>query len=61
MSVARARARSIKRMTLGTNILETKLKAIRHRFKVSFSYAYVLARIISLKPCNKLHKLFCLQ
>ena len=54
-----AHARNIKRMTLRTNILETKLIAIR--FKVSFCYACVLARIVSLKSCNKLHKLFCLQ
>ena len=52
-----AHARSNKRMTREANILETKLIAIR--FKVSF--ACVLARTISLKPCNKLHKLFCLQ
>ena len=51
-----ARAHSIKRMTMKTNILETKLIAII--FKVSFDHAYVLARIVSLKPCNKLHKLF---
>ena len=42
-----------------TNILETKLLAIR--FKVSFNHACVLARIVSLKPCNNLHKPFCLQ
>ena len=53
-----AHARSIKRTTLGTDILEIKLKAIM--FKVSFDHAYVLARIVSLKPCNKLNKLFCL-
>ena len=54
-----AHGRSIKRVALGTNILERKLIGIR--FKVSFDLACVLARIISLKPCNKLHKLFCLQ
>ena len=54
-----AHARSIKRMTLGPSILETKLIAIR--FKVSLNDACDLARIISLKPCNKLDKLFCLQ
>ena len=36
-----AHARSIKRMMLGTSILETKLIAII--FKVSFDHAYVLA------------------
>ena len=46
-----ANARSIKRVTLGTNIIETKLIAIR--FKVSLNHACVLARIISPKPCNK--------
>ena len=54
-----AHARSIKQVALGTNILETKLIAII--FKVSFDHAYILARIVSLKPCNKLNKLFCLQ
>ena len=53
-----AHARSIIRMTLERNILETKLIAIS--FKASFYHASVLARIVSLKPCNKLHKLFCL-
>ena len=57
-SVFIAHARSIKRVMVGTNILETKLIAVR--FKVSFNHACVLARIVSLKPCNKLHKLFCL-
>ena len=51
-----AHASSVKRITLRTNILETKLIAIR--FKVSFNHACALARIVSLKPCNKLHKLF---
>ena len=46
-------ARSIIRITLGTNILETKLIAIR--FKVTFDHACALARIILLKPCNKLY------
>ena len=46
-----AHARSIKRMTLGTNILESKLTAVR--FKVSFNHACVLARIVS--QCNKMH------
>ena len=54
-----AHARSIKRMTLGTNILETKLIAII--FKVSFDHEYDLPKIVSFKPCNKLNKLFCLQ
>ena len=54
-----AHALSIKRMALGANVLETKSIAIR--FKVSFDHACVLARIVSLKPCNKLHKIFCLQ
>ena len=47
------------KVTLGTNILETKLIAIS--FRVSFNHACVLARIDSLQPCNKLYKLFCLQ
>ena len=51
--------RSAKKMTLGTNILETKLIAMI--FKVSFDHACVLARIVSLKLCNKLHKLCCLS
>ena len=54
-----AHARSIKQLTLGANILEAKLFAVI--FKVSFNHAYVLAMIVSLKPCNNLHKLFCLQ
>ena len=48
-----AHARSIKRIT---HIFETRLIAIR--FKVSFNHACVPARTVSLKPCNKLHKLF---
>ena len=52
-------ARNIERIMPGANILEAKLIAIR--FKVSFNHASVLARIVSLEPCNKLHKLFCLQ
>ena len=48
-----AHVRSIKRMTLGTNILQTKLIAII--FKVYFDHVYVLARIVSLKRCNKLY------
>ena len=54
-----AHARSIKRLTLGAKIREAKLIAII--FKVSFDHAYVLAMIVSLKPCNNLHKLFCHQ
>ena len=54
-----AHARSNKRLTLGMNILETKLIAII--FKVSFDHVNVLARIVSLKPCNNLDELFCLQ
>ena len=50
---------SIKRMTLGTDILEAKLIVIS--FKVPFNRACALARIVSFKSCNKLHKLFCLQ
>ena len=51
-----AHARRIKRTTLGMNILERTLIAIR--FKVSFNHASVLAKIISLKPCNKLINYF---
>ena len=58
-SVFIAHERNIQRITLGTNILDTKLIAIR--FKVSFNHACDLARIVLLKPCNKLHTLFCLQ
>ena len=56
LSVFIMHAQSNKRMTLGTNVLETKLIAIS--FKDSFSHACVLSGIMSLKPCNKLHKLF---
>ena len=59
LSVFIAHARSNERMTLGTNILETKLIAIS--FKDSLNHVRVLARIVSLKPCNKLHQLFWLQ
>ena len=59
LSVFIARAHTIKRMTLGTTILETELIGIS--FKVSFNHACILARIVSLRPCNKLRKLFCLQ
>ena len=58
LSVFIAHARSIKR-NAGTSILETKLVGIS--FKVSFNHACVLVRIVSLRPCNKLHELFCLQ
>ena len=44
------------KMTLVTNILETMLIAIS--FKASFNHACFLARIVSRKPRNKLHKLF---
>ena len=47
-------ARGIKRMTLTMSTLETKLSI---NFEISFN-ASVLARTISLRPCNKLHKLF---
>ena len=57
LSVFIACARTIEK-TLGMNILETKLIGVS--FKISFNHACVLARIVSLKPCNKLHKLFCL-
>ena len=51
-----ALARSIKRLTLGANIREAKLIAVI--FKVSFDDAYVLAMIVSLKPCNNLINYF---
>ena len=43
-----AYASGIKRMTLGTSILETKLIGVS--FKISFNHARALAGIVSLRP-----------